>query len=84
MSLSHSGVFTGVEFFLLHLAVFVPGCDPVVPDLESAYCCLQLYNISTGGFYSYCSAPDVQWQEAVIRLGRSIKQELHVSKYLQP
>lgn len=40
ISFSHSGVFTGVGFFLLHLAVFVPGCDPVVPDLESAYCCL--------------------------------------------
>lgn len=40
MSCSHSRVFTGVEFFLLHLAVFVPGCDPVVRDLESAYCCL--------------------------------------------
>lgn len=52
---------TGVEPFLLNLAVSVPGCDPVVPDLESALYCLWLYNISTSGFYGYCPAPDVGW-----------------------
>lgn len=63
ISTSHSGsrVVTGVAFFLLNLAVSVPGYDPVVPDLEMAWWCLQLYNISTSGFYSYCPAPDVEW-----------------------
>lgn len=40
MSHGHSRVVTGVEFFLLNLAVSVPGYEPVVSDLEIARCCL--------------------------------------------